>query len=580
MRLPLYSKAFFMSKFPLLVFVSLLFSVFAIAQTPQIPQPGTEAYQQKKLNGEIPAGPVIVTGRSVAPMPLTPKLQPPSPQASVLCNCMLPVDSTFQIVPFQFATAPEYRNDDGSTALINLPFNFCFYGQNQNQVYINNNGNISFGAPYSTFSANSFPDPNFIMIAPFWADVDTRNTASGLVYYKVTSTYMVVRWEAVGYFNNYADKVNDFQLIITNGTDPILPSGNNVNFCYGDMQWTTGDASSGVGGFGGTPATVGVNRGNGVDYIQIGRFDQPGTAYDGPFGNADQVSWLDNQTFYFDVCNNGSGNNLPPIINSAQVCDTITICAGDTTIISASFLSPENGQITSATVNGSLSGLTVTTNTSGNPAVVVAQLIANSANSGYNTITITGTDNGSPPAATTASVIVNIITTPSVSFTISPAAPVPAGTLVTFTDNTAGATSWLWDFGDGDTSTLQNPTHTYLTDSLYIVTLTVTVGTGCTASQTQVYLVETEIPIPAITAPNVVTPGTDGVNDYLEFTNLDKHPDSKLVVYNRWGNLVYESTNYHNDWKPDVVDGVYYYVLSGPNLEETYTGFFHVIKGK
>ena len=66
------------------------------------------------------------------------------------------------------------------------------------------------------------------------------------------------------------------QLIITDGNDPIITPGNNVQFCYKDMQWTTGAASQGVNGFGGTPATVGVNRGNGVDYIQIGRYDQAG----------------------------------------------------------------------------------------------------------------------------------------------------------------------------------------------------------------------------------------------------------------------------------------------------------------
>jgi hypothetical protein len=47
------------------------------------------------------------------------------------------------------------------------------------------------------------------------------------------------------------DKLNDFQLILTDGSDPLLPNGNNIAFCYGDMQWTTGSASQCVGGFGG-----------------------------------------------------------------------------------------------------------------------------------------------------------------------------------------------------------------------------------------------------------------------------------------------------------------------------------------
>jgi PKD repeat protein len=55
---------------------------------------------------------------------------------------------------------------------------------------------------------------------------------------------------------------------------------------------------------------------------------------------------------------------------------------------------------------------------------------------------------------------------------------------VTFTDLSSGATSWLWDFGDGSTSTDQNPTHVYTSDGLYTVTLTVVNGISCTVSQT------------------------------------------------------------------------------------------------
>jgi gliding motility-associated-like protein len=546
------------------------------AQT--IPPTHTPEYQQMKQQGKFPPGPLIIRNNDTLAMNAQVKIQPPSAHpASVVCSCMIPIDASFSVVPMASYSPPDYRNDDGSSNQVSLPFNFCFYGASNTDCYINNNGNISFGAAYGTFTANSFPDPNFIMIAPFWGDVDTRNAVSGLVYYKVTTTYMIVRWQTVGYFNAYADKVNDFQLIITNGSDPILPSGNNVSFCYGDMQWTTGDASGGVNGFGGSAATVGVNRGNGVDYIQLGQFDQPGTSYDGPFGNPDQVSWLDNQTFYFDVCNNGSGNNLPPIINSAEVCDTLILCIGDTITISATFLSPEQGQNTTPTITGSVLGLTTTSSTVGNPAVVTSTLIANAANTGYNVITITGTDNGSPPAQTTASVIVNIIASPAINFTMSPPPPRAMNTLIQFTDNTPGATGWSWDFGDGDTSSLQNPTHAYGQDGSYTVTLTVNVGGGCDATLSYIYEVKTDY---AVIAPNVVTPNGDGKNDELVFEHLLDYPNSSLNVYNRWGNLVYTSGDYRNDWRPNVADGTYYYTLIVQGVEKPLTGFFEVIRGK
>lgn len=58
----------------------------------------------------------------------------------------------------------------------------------------------------------------------------------------------------------------------------------------------------------------------------------------------------------------------------------------------------------------------------------------------------------------------------------------------TFSDASVGATSWLWDFGDGDTSTLQNPVHTYNSVGTYNVSLTINNGT-CSSTQTLVITV-------------------------------------------------------------------------------------------
>jgi hypothetical protein len=57
----------------------------------------------------------------------------------------------------------------------------------------------------------------------------------------------------------------------------------------------------------------------------------------------------------------------------------------------------------------------------------------------------------------------------------------PANTIVTFTDITAGASSWSWNFGDGGSSSTQNPSHSFLAPGFYIVTLDVTVD-GCDGS--------------------------------------------------------------------------------------------------
>ncbi|HEY6163262.1 MAG TPA: nidogen-like domain-containing protein, partial [Bacteroidia bacterium] len=334
---------------------------------------------------------------------------------SASCNCNIPRDGSFQVVPFQFATGPDYRNDDGSSPAINLPFNFCFYGQQFNVCYINNNGNISFGQSYSSFSSSAFPSNQYVMVAPFWADVDTRSPNSGLVYYKLTPTALIVKWDSVGYYAMHDDKLNTFQLIITDGNDPMVPNGNNVSFCYGDMQWTTGDASSGSNGFNSgnpsaIPATVGANLGNGIDYVQFGRFGQPGTFYSGPNPsgpNYEGVSWLDNQSLVFNAC----ANNIPPVPSGITACDTMTVCEGDTLDFNINFASPEITQITTASYSApGLLGVNMISNTSGNSANIHVQLIANGANVGYNTITFTGTDNGTPPMTTNVSIVILVDT--------------------------------------------------------------------------------------------------------------------------------------------------------------------------
>lgn len=71
-----------------------------------------------------------------------------------------------------------------------------------------------------------------------------------------------------------------------------------------------------------------------------------------------------------------------------------------------------------------------------------------------------------------------------------------------FQNNSPGATSWLWNFGDGNTSTQQNPTHTYTTAGVYTVTLTVTLG-NCTSTITLPERVHVVRPIPDFNSPTV-----------------------------------------------------------------------------
>ena len=89
---------------------------------------------------------------------------------------------------------------------------------------------------------------------------------------------------------------------------------------------------------------------------------------------------------------------------------------------------------------------------------------------------------------------------------------------------------------------------------------------------------------PAISAtffiPNVITPNGDGKNDKFVVKGLDLYPGSRLEIYNRWGNQVYRSDNYNNNWAGEGLSaGIYYYVLrvnmaGGPQL---YKGYVELI---
>jgi hypothetical protein len=239
----------------------------------------------------------------------------PCPQGPThLC---IPLDASFAPVIFDGVGGngpadpadPCQRNDDDFTNAIPLPFTFTLYGTAYNQVFINNNGNISFGGGFATFTPTGFPVAGFPMVAPLWSDVDTRGAnGGGVVWVRMEANRMTVIWDHVGYYLVHENLVNTFELIISDGTDPLVGVGRNVCFCYDDMQWTTGDASGGVGGFGGVPATAGINKGDGVDYALLGLFDKPGAFYDGPGGLNDGIDYLDGQTFCFDA----SGSNPVP----------------------------------------------------------------------------------------------------------------------------------------------------------------------------------------------------------------------------------------------------------------------------
>lgn len=218
----------------------------------------------------------------------------------------------------------------------------------------------------------------------------------------------VVTWDDVGYFNEHGDLRNTFQVAISDGTNVDMGLGNNVCFSYGDMQWTTGDASGGSGGFGGVPATVGVNRGDGIDFAQVGRFDHAGSDYDGPDGAADGVDFLDGKNF----CLNASGLNIPPIPQGFPASGMVSVDAGNLLVLDVQFLSPESGQTTTVSIddvdNAQAAGLSIT-NTPGNPATVGLSWTPSNADAGIYQLDFDAADDFDPPGETSVTLFIEVV---------------------------------------------------------------------------------------------------------------------------------------------------------------------------
>ena len=231
-------------------------------------------------------------------------------------------------------------NDDGSTGQVALPFRLNFYGGSYGSLWVNNNGNVTFTGPLGTYTPFVFTAGTPPIIAPFFADVDTRGTGSGLVTYGAT-TYLgrsafCVNWPHVGYYGVHTDKLNTFQLLLVDRSD--IASGDfEIIFNYGQIQWETGDASGGSGGFGGTPAGVGFANGDGSPNHF---YSLPGSLQSGAFLDSSPGTGLIHNSHGTTV----AGRYIFPIVNGAPITSNRYVALGDSVPYGMGLANPSANQ--------------------------------------------------------------------------------------------------------------------------------------------------------------------------------------------------------------------------------------------
>lgn len=86
-----------------------------------------------------------------------------------------------------------------------------------------------------------------------------------------------------------------------------------------------------------------------------------------------------------------------------------------------------------------------------------------------------------------------------------------------------------------------------------------------------------------VEATNVITPNGDGVNDFWEIINIETYPDVEVSIYNRYGNELFNTMQYQNEWDGkyngnELPEGTYYYTIRFDGSEKIYKGAVSILR--
>jgi gliding motility-associated-like protein len=159
---------------------------------------------------------------------------------------------------------------------------------------------------------------------------------------------------------------------------------------------------------------------------------------------------------------------------------------------------------------------------------------------------------------------------PIAKFIYSPKEPVVKDS-VRFTFTGSNATKYFWMFGDENkqNSSDQNPSFIYTKPGIFICKLIVKNDDGCIDSTDEsLTIAETA----TLFASNVFTPNGDSTNDRF-FAIGTSIKDFHMYIYNRWGDIVFESNEINNGWTGDsngnpCPDGVYMYIINAKGTND------------
>ena len=174
-----------------------------------------------------------------------------------------------------------------------------------------------------------------------------------------------------------------------------------------------------------------------------------------------------------------------------------------------------------------------------------------------------------------------IVIEPNANFEIS-SNTLMIGLPIAFQNTSTNASFYLWNFGEGTTSSMVNPIITYFIDSTYYVTLIATDNKGCKDSITKPITIKEEL---YIYIPNSFTPDDDEHNCYF-YGSFIGIKSLEISIYNRWGELIFEAADLNFEWdgkygNTDVQSGAYSWRINYVTIKdqsETISGHVNVIR--
>jgi gliding motility-associated-like protein len=333
-------------------------------------------------------------------------------------------------------------------------------------------------------------------------------------------------------------------------------------------------------------------------------------------GVTTQTMSVSNSGVYTVTLTNSCGNAVSSVTISSQATPTVslsesssTICSGQSSTITANSnvnnYSWSTGSFTNTTVVNTSGIVTVSVSNSCGVATASTTVLSNTLpvlnlTSSSTTIcpnetaTLTVTGGSAPYSWSNSSNTGSVVTTNGGTVTVSntnscgtatatiivtvtnlnaslSANPISGTTPLTvdFTNNSIGATTYLWDFGNGTSANTQTvSSQTYNVVGSYVVYLLVTSGSCLDIDSLNINVLNQA---GTIVIPNVFTPNGDSINDVFRVTGFNII-DFNCTIFDRWGLQMFAWEGIKNGWNgktndKDVPDGTYFYIINAKDID-------------